>query len=84
MAHHQHLSPDQIQALGHALGQAFVITGPTCLFLAGIACLVGLKTVAKDMEKMQAHLHQKDVIAVKSEQPSTHDKPTPPTPPMNH
>ncbi len=58
LAHHQRLSPAQIQALGHALGQAFLITAPPCLLLAGLACLVGLKTVAKDMEKMQALLRQ--------------------------
>ena len=55
---HQHLTPAQTQALGHALGQAFLVTAPTSLFLAGIACLIGLKTVAKDMEKMQRQLHQ--------------------------
>jgi hypothetical protein len=59
LAHHQQLSPAQIQALGQALGQAFLLTAPPCLLLAGIACLVGLKTVAKDMEKMQAQLHEK-------------------------
>ena len=59
LANRQELSPTQIQALGHALGQAFLITAPPCLLLAGIACLIGLKTVAKDMEKMQAQLHEK-------------------------
>jgi hypothetical protein len=59
LAHHQDLSPAQIQAMGHALGQAFLVTGPTCLFLAGIACLIGLKTVAKDMDRMQRQLHEK-------------------------
>ena len=59
LAHHQHLNSTQTLALGHALGQALLITAPTCLFLAGIACLIGLKTVAKDMQKMQVQLHQK-------------------------
>ena len=55
-------SPVTIGALGdkfHSLNQALLLTAPTCLFLAGLACLVGLKTVAKDMAKMQAQLHQK-------------------------
>src|SRR5215472_7953044 len=42
----------------HSLRLALLVTAPTCLFLAGLACLVGLKTVAKDMAMMQAHLHQ--------------------------
>jgi MFS family permease len=71
---HQTLKPEQTQALGHALGQAFIISGPTCLFLAGIACLIGLKTVAKDMEKMQAHLHQKHNTAPTTEPPATHEE----------
>ncbi len=38
-----------------SLGFALLITAPPCLFLAGIACLCGLRTVAKDMQKLQAH-----------------------------
>src|SRR5262249_17441255 len=63
LALHQHLTHTQRLtldiALGHALGHALLIAAPICLFLAGIACLVGLKTVAKDMERMQAELHHK-------------------------
>ena len=36
-----------------SLGYALFITAPTCLFLAGIACLIGLRTVADDMRAMQ-------------------------------
>jgi sugar phosphate permease len=35
------------------LGKALLITAPTCLFIAGIACLIGLRTVAADMRAMQ-------------------------------
>lgn len=73
---HQHLSPEHMHALGHALGHALLVTAPTCLFLAGIACLVGLKTVEKDMANMQTHLHQKHDTDPKSEHPATsHDTP---------
>jgi MFS family permease len=54
--HFQSLGSDQSQSLGLAL----TATAPTCLFLAGLACLVGLKTVAKDMQKMQEHLYTKN------------------------
>jgi MFS family permease len=38
------------------LGTALIVTAPTFLFLAGLVCLLGLKTVAKDMLRMQKHL----------------------------
>ncbi len=42
-----------------ALGFALEVTAPTCLFLAGLVCLIGLFTVARDMrvmrERMQHH-----------------------------
>jgi sugar phosphate permease len=37
----------------HSLEFALRITAPTCLLLAGLICLVGIKTVAKDMQAMQ-------------------------------
>ena len=39
-----------------SLGTALIITAPACLFIAGILCLFGLKTVAKDMNAMQEAL----------------------------
>jgi MFS family permease len=59
LALHHRLSAAQILAQGHALGLALLVTAPACLFLAGVACLVGLRTVAKDMKKVQTQLHQK-------------------------
>ena len=41
-----------------SLGAALMITGPTFLFLAGLVCLIGLKTVAKDMRRMQEQVHK--------------------------
>lgn len=38
------------------LGTALIVTAPTFLFLAGLVCLLGLKTVAKDMLRMQKRL----------------------------
>ncbi len=40
-----------------SLGTALLITAPTFLFLAGISCLIGVKTVRRDMQRMQAQLH---------------------------
>jgi MFS family permease len=40
-----------------SLGFALTATAPTFLFLAGLACLVGLRTVARDMHRMQVQLH---------------------------
>ncbi|GCE28214.1 MFS transporter [Dictyobacter alpinus] len=42
----------------HSLGFALQITGPTCLLLAGLICVIGVKTVPKDMEKMRKHLNE--------------------------
>jgi MFS family permease len=39
-----------------SLGVALLSTAPTCLFVAGVICLVGLKTVARDMHAMQEQL----------------------------
>ncbi|HEX6552675.1 MAG TPA: MFS transporter [Ktedonobacteraceae bacterium] len=36
-----------------SLGLALTITAPVFLFLAGIACLIGLRTVGRDMQRMQ-------------------------------
>ncbi len=41
------------------LGFALLITAPSCLLLAGIISLFGLKTVARDMRAMQQKLHRK-------------------------
>ncbi|HXL37695.1 MAG TPA: MFS transporter, partial [Ktedonobacteraceae bacterium] len=35
---------------------ALTATAPTFLFLAGLACLIGLRTVARDMQRMQVQL----------------------------
>lgn len=40
-----------------SLRTALIVTAPTFLFLAGLVCLLGLRTVAKDMERMQKQLH---------------------------
>jgi len=40
-----------------SLGFALLVTAPTCLLLAGLICLIGLRTVARDMNKMQEQLH---------------------------
>ncbi len=40
------------------LGFALLITAPPCLLIAGIICLIGLRTVARDMEAMQKQLRQ--------------------------
>ncbi|HLH63154.1 MAG TPA: MFS transporter [Ktedonobacteraceae bacterium] len=38
------------------LGVALLVTAPVFLFLAGLVCLLGLKTVARDMRRMQEQL----------------------------
>ncbi len=38
------------------LGTALLVTAPLFLFLAGLICLLGLRTVAKDMSNMQEQL----------------------------
>ena len=54
---------DRFHAMGspetQALGLALLVTTPTCLALAGIVCLIGLRTVARDMRHMQERLHRK-------------------------
>ncbi len=40
----------------HSLGFALLATGPTSLFLAGLICLIGIKTVAGDIKAMRKHL----------------------------
>ncbi len=42
-----------------SLGFALIITAPTCLLVSGIICLIGLRTVAKDMHVMQRKLESK-------------------------
>jgi len=41
------------------LGFALVTTAPTFLFLAGLICLIGLRTVARDMQRMQEEMRGK-------------------------
>ncbi len=38
------------------LGPALLATAPTFLFLAGLVCLIGLRTVRRDMKRMQEQL----------------------------
>lgn len=52
-------SPTIVGGLSDKTGSlitALQLTGPTSLLLAGLVCLIGLKTVAGDMHKMQQHL----------------------------
>jgi MFS family permease len=39
-----------------SLGVALLVTAPIFLFLAGLVCLLGIKTVARDMRRMQEQL----------------------------
>jgi MFS family permease len=39
-----------------SLGTALITTAPTFLFLAGLVCLIGLKTVRRDMQRMQKQI----------------------------
>jgi MFS family permease len=39
-----------------SLGTALISTAPTFLFLAGLVCLIGLRTVRSDMQRMQKRL----------------------------
>jgi MFS family permease len=41
-----------------SLGTALTITAPTSLFIAGLICLLGLRTVAGDMQRMQKTMHE--------------------------
>jgi len=40
-----------------SLRVALTVTAPVFLFLAGIVCLIGLRTIARDMLRMQQQLH---------------------------
>jgi MFS transporter, Spinster family, sphingosine-1-phosphate transporter len=40
----------------HTLSFALITTAPIFLFLAGLVCLIGLRTVARDMQRMQEQL----------------------------
>jgi MFS transporter, Spinster family, sphingosine-1-phosphate transporter len=48
-------APSTIGALAqtHSLWLALITTAPLSLFLAGLVCLLGLRTVAKDMRQME-------------------------------
>ncbi|BCL79931.1 MFS transporter [Ktedonobacteria bacterium brp13] len=53
-------SPTIVGAISDKTGSlvtALTLTGPTSLLLAGLICLIGLKTVGKDMQKMQDSLN---------------------------
>jgi MFS transporter, Spinster family, sphingosine-1-phosphate transporter len=54
-------APSVIGAIANnlSLGTALTLTAPTFLFLAGLVCLLGLRTVARDMLNMQKHLQTK-------------------------
>ena len=43
-------------ASSHSLFFALIITAPIFLFLAGLICLLGLRTVARDMQRMQEQM----------------------------
>lgn len=43
------------------LGTALLVTAPTFLFLAGLVSLLGLRTVARDMQRMQEQLQTPSV-----------------------
>ena len=47
-----------VQRIPLPLGTALAITAPTSLFIAGLVCLLGLRTVAKDMQRMKKTLPQ--------------------------
>ncbi len=51
-------APTVIGAIANnlSLGLALTLTAPTFLFLAGLVCLFGLRTVARDMRRMQEQL----------------------------
>jgi len=53
-------APSVIGAIANnlSLGTALTLTAPTFLFLAGLVCLLGLRTVARDMGNMQKHLQK--------------------------
>ena len=39
-----------------SLGTALLVTAPLFLFLAGLVCLLGLRSVARDMKRMQEQI----------------------------
>lgn len=53
-------APSVIGAIANnlSLGTALTLTAPTFLFVAGLVCLLGLKTVARDMRNMQTHFQK--------------------------
>ncbi|QBD82311.1 MFS transporter [Ktedonosporobacter rubrisoli] len=53
-------SPSIVGAIADrtSLGFALIITAPICLLIAGLICLAGLRTVARDMKAMQDQLNQ--------------------------
>lgn len=53
-------APTVIGAIANSitLGNALIVTAPTCLFIAGLVCLLGLRTVKRDMEQMQRRLRE--------------------------
>lgn len=53
-------SPSAIGALAEhvSLTTALMMTAPTSLFIAGLICLLGLRSVARDMRRMQDALKQ--------------------------
>lgn len=42
-----------------SLSTAFLTTAPPCLLLAGLICLLGLRTVARDMQAMQQRMKKR-------------------------
>lgn len=54
-------SPAVIGAIASntSLGTALTLTAPTFLLLAGLVCLLGLRTVERDMRAMEKHLQKK-------------------------
>ncbi len=54
-------APSVIGAIASSvsLGTALTLTAPTFLFLAGLVCLLGLKTVARDMKAMEKQLQKR-------------------------
>lgn len=42
-----------------SLGVSLALTAPTFLFLAGLVCLIGLRTVARDMRRMQEQIQDR-------------------------
>ena len=46
-----------------SLGTALQLTAPLFLFLAGLACLLGLKTVARDMQRMQQQMRKQKIAS---------------------